>query len=695
MPEIAENGRQQAGRSHLADECTRRATKPIVQTGGGGDCSPLRQRRDVKRVLLTFAVFSILVAAGCGNGPASENSSGVSTPVARTGPVSMNKADYPVFPDADAGADPSVSAEQGGKGFTGKGWETNTEFDLIGDPHAVKGGLLRETVPDFPSTLRPFGPNTTQFSTVLGGLVYEQLLGMHPTTLEYYPALATHWQISADKTTYRFRIDPNARWSDGQPVTADDVVASWSFSMDKGVNDPALPVVFGKFEKPVAESKYIVRVKAIQPSWRNFMYFSSSLPIFPAHALKTIDGAAWVRDYNYKMLPGSGPYAVAENDVEKGNTIHVRRRSDYWAAKYRRSIGINNFDDIQVLVVRDRNLEFEKFKKGDLDFYFVNRAQMWAEQLNFPDIDRGLIQKRRIWNNNPQGVQGFALNTRRAPFDDIRVRKALALLFNREEIVAKLMYGAYEPIDSDYPGSMWENPDDEQVKYDPEQALKLLSQAGYTSRDSQGRLTRNGIPLAVELIYGQQDSEKYLTVYQEDLRKVGITLNLRLVTFETMVKLLDDRQFGMVSMAYTGLLFPNPETSLLSSLADQKNNNNITGFKNARVDQLLKQYDLAYDVPQRVKIIREIDKIVTDAHHFIFEWYAPNQRIAFWNRFGMPKGEFSRIGDVNDILSMWWIDPDKDAKLQQALRNPSVKLDVGQTEDRYWQEYDKKAEAAR
>jgi microcin C transport system substrate-binding protein len=521
-----------------------------------------------KNLLVLTAVLSLAVS-GCGRGPAPESGSGVSTPVARSGPVSMNKADYPVFPDADAGADPSVSAEQGGKGFTGKGWETNTDFDLIGDPHAVKGGLFRVVVSDFPSTLRPQGPNTTYFSFVLGSMVYETLLGMHPTTLEYYPALASHWQISADKSTYRFRIDPNARWADGQPVTADDVVASWSFWMDKGINEPALPVIFGKFEKPMAESKYIVRVKTIKPSWRNFMQFSNSLLILPAHVLKSVDGAAWIRDYNYKMVHGSGPYAVAEKDVEKGNTIHVRRRPDYWAAQARRNVGTGNFDDVQVLVVRDRALEFEKFKKGDLDFYFVNRAQMWAEQLNLPEIDHGLIQKRRIWTNNPQGIQGIAMNTRNAPYDDIRVRKALALLFNREEMIAKLMYGAYQPTDSVYPGSVWENPTDEKVRYDPQQAVKLLGEAGYNSHDAQGRLTRNGAPLVLDLIYGQQDSEKSLTVYQEDLRKVGITLNLRLVTFETMVKLENERQFGMVESAYTGELFPDPETSWASTPADR------------------------------------------------------------------------------------------------------------------------------
>ncbi len=239
------------------------------------------------------------------------------------------------------------------------------------------------------------------------------------------------------------------------------------------------------------------------------------------------------------------------------------------------------------------------------------------------------------------------MNTRRPPYDDVRVRKALALLYNREEIIAKLMYGAYSPIDSNYPGSMWENPGNEKIRYDPQQALRLLAEAGFNSRDTQGRLARNGSPLILDLIYPSQSSERSLTVYQEDLRKVGITLNLRLVSYETMIKLIDDQQFGMVSAGYTADLFPNPESSLSSKIADSKSSFNLTGFKNARVDQLIAQYNAEYSIPERKKLLQEIDKISTDSHDWIFEWYAPYERIAYWNRFGMPKGN-------SPVLAITW-----------------------------------------
>lgn len=633
-----------------------------------------------------------LILAGCGKSPAPQGESAGSGVKARSGPVSMNKDDYPVFPRADEGADPAVPAEQGGKGFTGEGWQTNTSFDLIGDPHAVKGGALRETASDFPATLRSLGPNTTSYGSSISSKVYETLLNMHPTTLEYIPGLASHWKISPDKMTYWFRIDPRARWSDGQPVVADDVVASWSFYMDKGLADPPLPLIFGKFDKPVAESKYIVRVKTNKVSWRNFLYFSNSMWIFPAHVLKTLDGERFIKEYNYKMMPGSGPYIINESDVEKGKFIRMRRRKDYWAENDRRNIGSYNFDELRTGVVRDRNLEFEMFKKGDLDYYLVNRAQMWQEELNIDQIQRGLILKRRVWNHAPQGIVGSAFNTRRPPFDDIRVRKAIRLLYNREQMIAKLMFNAYTPMNSTYPETMWENPANEKIGYDPKKALELLTEAGFKSRDSQGRLVRNGVPLTLELIYPDKGSDQYLTVFQEDLRKVGITLNLRLVTFETLVKLLDERQFDLVLIGYTGSLFPDPEASILSSLADQKNSNNITGFKNSRVDELVKQYDTAYEIPDRMKIIREIDKLYTDSHSWILNWVAPYSRVVFWNRYGMPKGTFTRIGGLDDISTLWWIDPDKERALEEARKDSSKKLDPGQVEDKYWMEFSRAEE---
>ena len=641
---------------------------------------------------LTFGGFTLglaLLAAACGGGGGTAGPE-QAAPVAAVANVPVDKAAYHVFPDADAGADPAVPAEQGGKGFSGEGWQTNADYDLIGDPRAVKGGTFREYIADFPGTLRVEGPesNTTTNSMIASGL-YESLLTVHPSSLDFIPVLATHWQISEDKLTYRYRINPNARWSDGQPVTADDVVATWIFKMDKGLQDPSNILVFGKFEKPVAESKYIVRVKSNQLNWRNFLYFSG-MAILPAHVLKQVNGETYLKDYNFKLLPGSGPYVVQDADVIKGKSVALRRRTTgYWAETHRRNVGVNNFDEIREIVVRDQKLAFEMFKKGDLDTYFVNVSRMWVEELNFDKIQRGLIQKVKVFNDNPSGMAGYAYNTRRAPFDDVRVRMALAHLKNRPLLIEKLFFKEYVPLDSYFAGGIYENPGNPKMAYDPKKALDLLAQAGWSQRDAQGRLTKNGRPLTIEMLYGSKTSEPSLTVYQEDLRKAGITLNLRLVTGETLFKLVMDREFDVVDMGWTGLLFPNPETSFHSKLADQKANNNITGMKNPKIDALLDTYDLEFDPVKRVAIIKEIDGLLAGEHHYSLGWDAPFARIAYWNRFGMPPGVLTRIGDQRDAVTLWWIDPQKQQALSQAMGSASASLPVNPMENRYWQEYAK------
>jgi microcin C transport system substrate-binding protein len=342
--------------------------------------------------------------------------------------------------------------------------------------------------------------------------------------------------------------------------------------------------------------------------------------------------------------------------------------------------------------VRDDNLVFELFKKGELDDYVViHSPKQWAQELNFDNVQRGLIQKKKVFNSYPENRREYDFNTRRPPFDDIRVRKAFTLLLNRKEIVDKIMYGEYVPMNSFYDGSPYANPENPKNEYNPEEALKLLTEAGWNRHDSQGRLVKNGAPLEIEFLYRNKADEPALTIYQEALRKVGINLNLRLLTWETEIQLVvDQRKFQMAQLAWGATSpFPSPDTEWISSLADINSNNNVTGFKNARVDQLCVEYDKAFDMRDRVRIMREMDGIVANSYNYMLLWTSPAIAIAYWNKFGVPPGALTRAGDEYTPEYLWWIDPDKDAKLQQALRDTSVKLPIEPMENRYWIEYAK------
>jgi ABC-type transport system substrate-binding protein len=275
------------------------------------------------------------------------------------------------------------------------------------------------------------------------------------------------------------------------------------------------------------------------------------------------------------------------------------------------------------------------------------------------------------------------------------VRKAFALLFNRQQLIDTIFFKEYEPLNSFYPGTEYENPNNPKNPYDPQQALMLLAEAGWKDRDAQGRLTKNGQPLQIELLYDDKGGEKWMTLYQNDLRKVGITLNLRLVSPETQFKMMMQRQFDLVSGAWgVGSVFPNPRPEYHSSTADVMNTNNISGFKNKRVDEICDQYDVEFDPAKRAALIRELDGILTSQYHYLLEWNQPAQRFAYWNRFSMPQGVFSRVGDFSGTLApgipqVWWIDPAKAQRLDQAQRDSSTKLEVPAVEDHYWEQYGK------
>jgi microcin C transport system substrate-binding protein len=646
------------------------------------------------RVVVTSALtaFLVTVSAACGGGGTDAPPTGrtPATAGSTNANASMDKNAYPVFPDADAGADPDVSAEDGGAGFTGEGWETNTDYDLIGDPRAVKGGSISTDTSDFPGTLRVYGPDTTTFNTFVHDLAFEHLIITHPTTQEFVPALATHWQVSDDLSLYRFRLNPNARFSDGAPVTAEDVVASYDLVMDPNTQEPNFSSTFERYERPVAESKYIVSVRSKEPSWRNLGDLTM-LWIMPAKVIRTLEEGTYLRDYNFVLMPGSGPYVVREEDIDRGNRITIRRRDNYWAEKHRANVGLYNFDEITEIVVRDRNLAFEMAKRGDLDFYTVNRAQMWVEELEFEQIQQGWMQKRKVFTQEPQGIQMLAFNTRETPFDDIRVRQAMTLLFNREQLIEKLFYGEYPPQNSIFASSVYENLSNPTNEYDPQRAVELLSEAGYTERNGQGVLLRNGQSLSVELIYGQQTSETFLTVLQENLRRAGISLNLRFLTYATMLKLVDERQFQFVSLAFSAdKPFPMPRSMFHSSQADLPVSYNISGFKNDRVDELIDAYDLEGDLDARIELMRELDDIVSNSYIYMMEWYAPYNRFVYWNNYGQPESYLSRVGlgysGAFDPFIMWWHDPVKEAALNEARRNNSA-LEIGPSEVDYWSDF--------
>lgn len=564
-------------------------------------------------------------------------------------------------------------------------WTTNLEPSIMASPKALPGGILRWPLSEFPATLRPVGPNSgTAFISMVTGLVWETLLGIDDITMGYTPGLASHWRIEDDGRSFLFHIDPDARWSDGVEVTAEDVLETWRFLTDPIIKDPFANEHYGKFEEPEILSKYVVRIRSKKREWRAFLSVGAGMQIFPAHALKGRH-EHFLKTYQFAMMPGTGPYRP--HRATAGKSITFRRRKEWWAGRRPQNVGTYNFDQLVFQVIHDEALTFEKFKAGELDWLVINVARRWLRESDFDKVEKGWIQKREIWTQKPAGVAGFAFNMRRPPFDDIRVRKALAYAYNREQLNEKLFYRQYYLTDSHYPNSPYENPKNTRVRFDARRAADFLAEAGYRDRNADGWLVNGrGEKLELDIPVSSNAAERIYTVFQEDLKKIGVKLNLQRMSRAAAWKKMHEHDFQLCPVAWTGLLFPNPESSFHSKYADEMHTNNVFGLKDPEADRLIEDYNTCFDLKRRVALLKALDGRLFEHQLYAFGWYLPYDRLLFWNRFGQPEHYYGRFSDYRDIIALWWIDPQREKALAEA-REKDLSLPKGPLEVTFWRDF--------
>lgn len=632
------------------------------------------RRSNISATLVTLvACMGFALLPGCGDKP---NSSG-SKPTA-----SVQQAEIE-FPEGD----PNVKPEDGGPGFTGEGW-TTADPGYLGDPNAVKGGTITTDILGWPANLRMYGTTSNSYLNYImgwqGHLLYESLINMHPDTLEVIPMLASHWKISEDQKTFTFRIDPRAHWSDGKPVTSEDVLATYKLIMDETLLDPARRQQFLDFEPPKALSKYIVEVTAKTKRWINFYIFGGMI-LLPAHEIGSLTGKEYLDKYNFAYTAVTGPYIVKPEDIKTNQAVILTRRPDYWAKDYPRNKGLYNFDKIRFLVVRESRLAFDKLCNGELDFQLANTAKWFVEDAEQqPAVQKNYVVRRKFFTQAPNGIQGFAFNMREAPLNDVLVRRAIGYLYDRVKLVEKFAFGEYLPIDSYFPGAPYANPDNEKIRYNPEKAVELLTQAGWTERGPDGILVKDGKRLSLTILYNTDGLEKYFTSLQESCAKVGVEIKLSLTTPENLFKNLMERKFQVASMAWGASIFPNPESNWHSELADKEGSNNFVGFKNKQVDELMEKYNQEFDLEKRHELLRQIDGLIYAEHAYSMAWYMPSQRVMYWDKFGMPEYGIHRFAEWDDVFATWWEDPEKVKRLQEA-RKAGKALPPTPIEHRYWE----------
>ena len=606
--------------------------------------------------------------------------------------------DYVTVPP---GADPSVSADEGGIGFeeiskslgyTTLEWKAENE-KYFGDSRAIKGGTLRD--PGFgryPANLRILGKESNYVENLtIERLCYESLLERHPLTWEYsVPRLASHWKISDNKKIYRFRINPDARWSDGRRVTAEDVVSTWFLRMDETILSPDEQVKFDKFEEPVAESMYIVRVEAKEMLWENFDIFAE-MSILPAYYVDQVDGSEFLDKYQFKMIPGSGPYIIKNEDIVNQESYKMTRRKDFWGKDLRQNLYRFNFDAISFFIIKDNDpLIFEKVKKGEFDYMTVLRSRVWVEECTSKKIkavDKGWMKKHRIFAQRPPGTSGYGFNMRKFPFDDINIRYAFGYLYDREKMNRDMYYSEYEMMHSWASGTMYENENNPKILYNPEKAVEHLKLAGFEHKNEEGILINdNGQTLSFEIAI-EKGHAYMVTPVQNMLKQYGIDMQIINMDGTTEWKNRNERNFQIYLHSFTGSVHPLFERWFRSDLADMNDNNNFFGLKDERIDKLVIDYNKEFNLDKRIEIGKELDKIICEIHPVSFGIKRLFTRLLFWDKFSYPEYMLDRFeGDYDSIYNLWWFDPEKVNQLEKAMEN-DTQLPVSEIDIKFWPDW--------
>ena len=533
--------------------------------------------------------------------------------------------------------------------------------DPLSSPLAVRGGILRFAAFQPPKSLNAYIDNNS-YTRQIFDLMYETLLNVDSVTTEFTPGLANRWAISDDKLSFTFEIDPAARWSDGYPVTAEDV--KWTFDQVMAPTNAtgSSKVALSVFASPEILGERTVRFRAKESHWRNLLAVGM-FEIMPKHAFEK-------QDFNRLDLDRpvvSGPYVLSA--VKEQIEIRLSRRWDWWAGDHPSLRHTMNFDTLVFRYYLDNENAFEAFKKGQVDVYAVYAARIWANETIGEKFDKNWIVKRRVRNHRPIGFQGFAMNMRRPPFDDLRVRQALAHLVDRETMNRTMMFNAYflhrsyfeDLYDADHPCS------NAVSRFDVARAKALLREAGYTPNPQTGILEKAGRPLRFQFLTRDGSTEKYLALCNSAFKEVGIEMKIERKDFAAWMRDMDAYNFDMTWASWGEVIFRDPESMWHSREADRPSGNNLTGFKDPRVDALIEKQKNVFSITERNAIDREIDALVTAAVPYVLLWNLDAVRLLYWDAFGMPDTVLSKSGDERSLLGYWWYDADSAAELKAAM----------------------------
>jgi len=566
------------------------------------------------------------------------------------------------------------------------------------NPDAPKAGTLNSVTTGTFDSFNPYivrGTPAAGFAAFGGGLIYDTLMEQSVDEPSVSHALvADAYKYPEDYSSATYRLDPRAKWHDGKPITAEDVI--WSFNSLRA-NSPMYGRYYANVTEVTALSDREVEFRFDQKGNRELPKILGDLVILPKHWWEGTDASGRQRDITQPTLEaplGSGAYRIAS--FKPGAEIIWERVPDYWGANLPVKVGRENFDKRRYVYFQDDNAAWQAFTKGGFqDIRPENRSQRWATGYNFPAFEAGDVVKASFKTESGEPMQGFVLNTRKPQFQDRRVREALTWAFDFEVMNRTLFYGYYTRTDSYFEGGelassglpqgreleilneykdrlppelftqeftlpVYDTP--KSTRDNLRKASDLFKQAGWVNRGGKLVNEKTGEPFRIEFLGDDPTDERVNNPFIQNLRRLGIDATLRIVDPSQYVNRYRSFDFDIVTAVLAQSQSPGNEQRdyWSSKAAETQGSRNLSGIKDPVVDALVERVIYATDRQDLLAATHALDRVLLWNYYVVPQWHLPEAWIAYWNKFGIPEKQPAYVGA--DIES-WWIDPAKEAAL--------------------------------
>ena len=564
-------------------------------------------------------------------------------------------------------------------------------FDWV-NPTAPKGGTLRLSgIGAFDS----LNQHTIQgVSAPAISLIDATLMAPSPDEPAAAYGLVAEWMAYPDDFSYAtFGLRASARFSDGTPITPEDVV----FSLEEQKRaSPAVAIYYRDITHVEKTGEREVTFRFARQGSRDLPYIVGLLTILPRHWWQGQDANGTPRDLTKSTLEppiGAGPYRI--KSVDRGRAIAYERIADWWGTDLPVNVGQYNFGELHVTMYRDDIPEFEALKTGDIDLKEEGSSKKWATGYVFPAVRDGLVKRVELETKTVASLQGFVINLRRPKFTDARVRQAISLAYDFESANKSLFYGLYKRLDSTFenselaarglptgrelallealrdkiPPEVFTAPftspraaTTDDVRRNLREAGRLLDEAGWKVVNGVRRNARTGETLTIEFLNYDTQFDRIVLPFKQNLARIGVDLSIRIndaTQYENRLKVYD---FDMISDFHSQSHAPGTEQRERwgSDAASKPGTSNRIGIANPAVDALIEEVVFARTREDLVAAARALDRVLLWNHTMVLQWYNPHTWIAYWDKFGRPSRHPAQDPSV---VTTWWWDEAAAAKL--------------------------------